>query len=86
MVCSIEGCVIGGVGKTQEEAVGNFVASINRREALYQMSVQGCMIVENRAPLPGHVPNQPTPGREPLILPAGVTPEQFQRIKENAKV
>ena len=82
IICTFEGCVIAGVGKSNEEALSNFILSINRLEAGRQMSVRGCLIAEGKIPMPGQAPVEQAPVKEePLIVTAGVTPEQLEKLR-----
>lgn len=92
VICSLEGCMIGGVGKSQEEALKNFIISINRLEAGRQLTVRAILVAEGKAPMPGYTNNaQPEPigvenkENEPLIIQAGMTPDQFAKLKAQAE-
>lgn len=81
VICTFEGCVIGGVGKTNEEALANFIVSINRLEAGRQLAARGCLVAEGKLPMPGTTPTRPAAPDAPLIIPAGMTPDQFEKLK-----
>lgn len=82
IICTLDNCVIGGVGKTPEEALQNFCLSINRLEAGRQLVVQGCLISEGKMPIPAPVPVEQA--SEPLIIQTGITPDQLAKLKSAA--
>lgn len=67
-VCTLDGCIVGGVGDTKEQALHGFVALINRLEAGKQMAIHALAVATGRAQMPGQKPvEQP---QAPLIIPA----------------
>ncbi len=74
-VCTLDGCVVGGVGDTKEQALYSFVTLINRLEAGKQMTIQALAVATGKLALPGSRPAEPQPSA-PLIIPASAFPRR----------
>jgi len=78
IVCTFEGCLMGGLGTTNEEAFAEFVASINCLEAAARMHEHALAVARGLAPIPGSKPREQ---KSNLIVPAHMAPPPNLNLK-----